>query len=78
LDNAAGRAWFQPEVTAALPLYVVWHHFCRAHKAHKLSPAMAAGVTDHLWSMDDIAALVEARAHKRGQRGPYETREMLA
>ncbi len=32
---------------------------------------MAAGVTDHLWSMDDIVALVEARAPQPGKRGPY-------
>ena len=58
----------------ALSLYFVWYNFCRMHKAHKLSPAMAAGVTDHLWSMEDIAALVEARAPKPGRRGPYKKR----
>jgi IS1 family transposase len=55
----------------ALSLYFVWYNFCRQHKAHKLSPAMAAGVTDRLWSMEDIADLIEARAPKPGRRGPY-------
>ena len=55
----------------ALSLYFVWYNFARTHKAHKLSPAMAAGVTDKLWSMEDIAGLVEARAPKPGRRGPY-------
>ena len=55
----------------ALSLYFVWYNFCRQHKAHKLSPAMAAGVANKLWSMEDIAALVEARAPKPGRRGPY-------
>ncbi len=32
----------------ALSLYFVWYSFARTHKAHKLSPAMAASVTDHL------------------------------
>jgi hypothetical protein len=32
---------------------------------------MAAGVSDKLWSMEDIAALIEARAAKPGKRGPY-------
>ncbi len=44
----------------ALSLYFVWYNFCRQHKAHKLSPAMAAGVTDRLWSMEDIVALIDA------------------
>jgi IS1 family transposase len=55
----------------ALSLYFVWYNFCRTHKVHKVSPAMAAGVTDHLWSMEDIAALVEARAPKPGKWGSY-------
>ena len=58
----------------ALSLYFVWYNFCRTHKAHELSPAMAAGVTDHLWSMEDIAALAEARVPKSSKRGPYKKR----
>jgi hypothetical protein len=46
-------------------------NFLRMHKGHKLSPAMAAGVSDRLWSMDDIVALIDARAPKPGPRGPY-------
>lgn len=55
-------------------LYLVWYNFCRTHKAQKLSPAMAAGVTERLWSMQDIAALVEARTPRPGKRGPYKKR----
>lgn len=55
----------------ALSLYFVWYNFVRTHKAHKLSPAMAAGVSDRLWSMDDIVALIDARAPQPGKRGPY-------
>ena len=52
-------------------LYTVWYNFVRQHKAHRLSPAMAAGISDRLWSMEDIAALVEAAAPKPGPRGHY-------
>jgi hypothetical protein len=52
-------------------LYFVFYSFVWPRKAHKLSPAMAAGVTDKLWSMEDIHALIEARAKKPGKRGPY-------
>ena len=52
----------------ALSLYFVLYNFVQTHSAHRTSPAMAAGVTDYLWSMEDIAALVEARAAKPGKR----------
>ena len=54
-------------------LYTVWYNFVKMHKKHRMSPAMAAGVSDRLWSMDDIAALVEAAAPAPGKRGPYKT-----
>jgi len=62
----------------ALSLYFVFYNFVRTHKAHKLSPAMAAGVSDRLWSMDDIVALIDARAPRPGRRGPYRTKSALA
>ena len=34
-------------------------------------PRMAAGVTDRLWEVKDIAALVEAADMKPAKRGPY-------
>ena len=46
----------------------------KLHKAHKLTPAMAAGITDKLWSVEDIVALVEASEAKPGKRGPYKKR----
>jgi hypothetical protein len=57
----------------ALALYFVWYNFVKIHKAHKLTPAMAAG-TDKLWSVEDIVALVEASEPKPGKRGPYKKR----
>jgi len=58
----------------ALSLDFVFYNFVRTHKAYRLSPAMAAGVTNRLWNIDDIAALVEARAPRPGKRGPYKRR----
>lgn len=59
----------------ALSLYFVWYNFCRTHKAHKLSPAMAAGVMDTLRDMEWIVGLIEERASKPGPRGPYKKRQ---
>jgi IS1 family transposase len=52
-------------------IYTVWYNFVRQHKAHKLSPAMAAGLSDKLWSMTDLAEMVDATMPKPGPRGPY-------
>jgi IS1 family transposase len=55
----------------ALALYFVWYNFARINSAVKMSPAMAAGVTDTLWSMADIAEMVDASLPAPGPRGPY-------
>lgn len=52
----------------ALALYFVFYNFARIHKTLKVSPAMAAGVTDRLWSMEDIVALIDARDDRRAGR----------
>ncbi|HMR29751.1 MAG TPA: IS1 family transposase [Geminicoccaceae bacterium] len=59
-------------------LYTVWYNFVRIHKSLRMSPAMAAGVTQRLWSMEEIAALVDAAAPKPGKRGSYKARQPQA
>ena len=55
----------------ALALYFMFYNFVRIHKTLKVTPAMAARVTDRLWSMEDIAAAIDARAEAPKKRGPY-------
>ena len=55
-------------------LYTVWYNFIRIHKTLKMSPAMAAGVSQTLWSMDDLCEKMDAVAPKPGKRGPYKAR----
>ena len=60
----------------ALALYFVFYNFVRQHKAlGKLTPAMAAGVSDRLWSIDDIGALIDAAEPEPKKRGPYRPRQ---
>ncbi len=58
----------------ALALYFVWYNFARIHKSLRVSPAMAAGVTDRLWDMKDVVALIDADAPAPKKRGPYKKR----
>jgi IS1 family transposase len=58
----------------ALALYFAFYNFCRIHKTLKVSPAMAAGITDKLWSLEDIAERIEAAQAKPVKRGPYKKR----
>jgi IS1 family transposase len=45
----------------ALVLYFVFYNFVRIHSTLRTRPAMAAGISDRLWSMEDIIALVDRR-----------------
>jgi len=44
----------------ALALHFMYYNFCRVHKTVKMTPAMAAGVADHVWSLDEVVALLES------------------
>jgi IS1 family transposase len=58
----------------ALALYFAFYNFCRIHKTLRVSPAMAAGITDRLWSLDDIVAKIDGMAPAPKARGPYKKR----
>ena len=55
-------------------LYFVHYNFCRVHKTLRMSPAMAAGVTDTLRDAEWIVGLIDERAAKPGPRGTYKKR----
>ncbi len=55
-------------------LYTVWYNFVKMHKTLRMSPAMAASVTDRLWSMTDVAEMIDAAQPKPGKRGSYKVR----
>ncbi len=44
-----------------LALYFAFYNFVRIHKTLRMTPAMAAGISDRLWSMEDIVALIDRR-----------------
>ena len=62
----------------AVALHFTYYNFVRIHKTLRCSPAMAAGVTDRLWEVKDIVALVEAAESPAKKRGPYKPRQPKA
>src|SRR5271154_6889879 len=55
----------------AVALHMMYYNFVKIHSKLRVTPAMAAGVTDRLWEVSDIVALWEAVEPKPGKRGPY-------
>ena len=45
------------------------YNFARVHKTLRITPAMPAGIADHVWSLDEIAGLISEPAPKK--RAPY-------
>jgi hypothetical protein len=45
----------------AVSLHMMFYNFCRIHKTLRITPAMAARVSDHVWSVEEIVALVAQR-----------------
>jgi hypothetical protein len=42
----------------AVALHFMYYNFGRIHTTLRITPAMAAGVSDHVWSLEEIAALI--------------------
>ena len=45
---------------AAVSLHMMFYNFGRVHQTLKTSPAVAAGVADHVWSIEEIVALLDS------------------
>src|SRR6202451_989782 len=42
-------------------LYFFHYNFCRVHKTLRVTPAMEAGLTDHVWTLDELCALLPTK-----------------
>ncbi len=52
LTNAFSKKW--EKLYAMLALYFAWYNFVRIHQTLRVTPAMEAGVTDHVWSIGEL------------------------
>jgi len=39
---------------AAVALHFAFYNFCRTHKTIRCTPAMESGVTNHVWSIQEL------------------------
>jgi IS1 family transposase len=44
---------------AAVAIHFIHYNFARIHKTLRITPAMAAGLSDHVWSLEEIALLAK-------------------
>src|SRR6056297_360397 len=59
-----------------LSLYFVHYNFVRVYKSLRMTPAMAAGVSDTLHDMEWIVGLIDAQAPAPKKRGPYKKKSI--
>ena len=59
---------------AAVALHFAHYNFVRLHRSLRITPAMAAGVSDRLWSLEELIERIDAMAPALKPRGPYKKR----
>lgn len=42
--------------------YHTYYNFCRVHQTLRVTPATEAGLTDHVWSLEELVGLLEQKA----------------
>ena len=52
LTNAFSKKW--ENHWAAVACWFAFYNFCRVHKSLRMTPAMAAGISDHIWSVREL------------------------
>jgi hypothetical protein len=59
---------------AMVAIHAVCYNFARIHKTLRITPAMAAGLSNHIWSLEEIVLLADSYAPAQTKRGPYKKR----
>lgn len=60
----------------SVALHFMHYNFCRVHSSLRVTPAMEAGVADHVWDLEELVGLLEAKERavigtEANKRGPY-------
>jgi hypothetical protein len=46
-------------LACAVSLHFMYYNFCRVHQTLRVTPAMEAGITDHIWEIEEIISLIK-------------------
>lgn len=52
LTNGFSKKW--ENLKAMLAIFFAWYNFCRIHSTIRVTPAMEAGITDHIWTIGEL------------------------
>ena len=58
LTNAFSKKLFN--LKCAVALHTMHYNFCRVHKSLRVTPAMEAGLADHVWTVEKLVGVLEA------------------
>jgi IS1 family transposase len=47
---------------AAIALHFMYYNFCRVHKTLRVTPAMEAGIANHIWEIEELVSLMEPKS----------------
>ena len=53
-QNGALPEATRARITSMIALYYAFYNFCRVHQTLKTTPAVAAGVADHVWTLTEL------------------------
>jgi transposase InsO family protein len=56
--NAFSKSWYN--LKRAFALWFAYYNFCRIHQTLRMTPVMEAGLADHVWSIEELVALLAA------------------
>jgi len=54
LTNAFSKKW--ENLQASIALHFAYYNYCRIHQSLRVTPAMEAGLTDHVWELKELLA----------------------
>jgi hypothetical protein len=59
-------------------IHSLYCNYARIHKSLRVMPSMAAGLCDHVWTLEEVVTMADSYMPKPAKRGPYKKRESAA